>query len=454
MRLKNLLFILGSLVCFEVSSQDFNIYKKTAKENYNFLLKDASVKRMVVVDDEGLKISAPNNELFLYWTEVNHFLDFFTGESLKYGSFKTYFDNKQRDPIAADEHTTHYRQELLPESFVNLRVALDPGHSAEDIQEATRERKYLRIHRDSIDGINEDLELIEAQLNYATALLIRDSLYKLGAEVFITREYGHSAVGKDFNEWYEEDLNDSLINMYSKLTEDVSESFAKQLKNRNDPKNRSNARKFYEFLDFVNRGRRINEWSADVTFVLHYNAHDDSRRYKAMDEDGKPVYYNTTTKENYSMVFIPGGFVNGELSKWDTFLDLSRLMVTTEFSKSRHLASHLIDEFKSLGIQPFPESLQKNHFHLNKYAVATGEDGIYARNLYLLRAVRGAVVYGEPFYQDSEDELEYLKYPLRDVYGIKVSDRIFEVANAYIASLYRFLDQNKKINAGLEASVK
>jgi N-acetylmuramoyl-L-alanine amidase len=309
-----------------------------------------------------------------------------------------------------------------------MRIAIDPGHFAGSWDEAMQEQKYLKIRAEDV-GLDQDLEFYEAKLNYATAEILKEKLEEMGADVYITRKDGKSAVGKSFDKWYEQDFNNTLSTMC--LNGDLPSGVCEAL--QKNPSRRNAFNMLYKYLDFIGRARKINEWGADVTLIIHYNAQEDNPR----DELG----YTKPTDENFAMAFIPGSFLNGELRKLDQRIDFLRLLFSPDMQVSQEIATNLmIDHEKRLGIPRIPVENELRHV---KYANLLADTAVYHRNLYMTRHVQGAVVYGESLYQDNIEEMKHLNPKKFTLHHLKTNRRLEEVADSYMRSIQLLVERHK-----------
>lgn len=87
--------------------------------------------------------------------------------------------------------------------FRGLRIALDPGHIGGEVGTEFERIEARYIHYPKGAVLEREVRFNEGNLNYATALLLRDQLKAGGAsEVLITRPgYGVSAMGDTFFSW-------------------------------------------------------------------------------------------------------------------------------------------------------------------------------------------------------------------------------------------------------------
>lgn len=429
MRILTLLLICGSYL---VKSQD---YKKIAEDNMRYLVKSESVYDHFKILDDGIYVYARKGstrpEFKVTWREVPQVIEYFN--KYDYWEFIEFYNSKGTTSLHLEEEQLSREEHKLPVSLTGLKIALDPGHMAGSFKEAVQEKKYIKIEGARI-GASEDVLFYESELNYATAYIIKEQLEDLGAEVLITRERGKAAVGKSFDEWYAQDFEIDVRNLQA--NGDLTSGAANYL--LSDKSNKWDAFRYvYQYMDFLGRSRRINNFDPTLTFIIHYNADEYSTRY---DER-----YWDPSEDNYSMAFIPGAFMEGELLKQDARIDFLRLVLTDNIQQSAHLASKIIDVHqKDLGVPALSKDDGSNTIARSSIAVE-GAPGVFARNLYLTRSVRSPVVYIESLYQDNIKELKRLATKDYRVDGIKTSSRVKEVADAYIKGLMAWLNENNNV---------
>ncbi|MCX2743416.1 N-acetylmuramoyl-L-alanine amidase [Mangrovivirga sp. M17] len=411
---------------------DIELYKKRIERHLPKLIKHESLKNHFNFEENYLEVfEHPSDkrtgrppEFRLYYTEIPLFLKIIYNASREEA-----IDFYQRKGTSAFPKSIAEKYDEFsldrPTRFAGLRVAIDPGHFAGSEREAKQEAKFLKIKGEDI-GQRKDLFFYEAQLTYATAEILREMLENELASVKLTRVQGESAVGKSFDKWYKEDFIRVRDEMCSE--DELPESMCASLKADPGPKNAFF--KLYKYLDFTGRADVINNYKADLTVVIHYNAKEDNPR----DEKG----YTTPTKENYAMAFIPGSFLQNELKKVDQRIDFLRLLLSDDMDRSEELASSYIqDHEETLEVPALPEDNSLRHIeYVNIYS---GEEGVYHRNLYLTRAVKGAVVYGESLYQDNIDEIKKLTRSGLTYEQLLKNERLKEVAQSYFLAIENYL---------------
>ncbi|MEM6734637.1 MAG: N-acetylmuramoyl-L-alanine amidase [Bacteroidota bacterium] len=405
-------------------------YRARVQENMQLLIKDSTLLKQVFTDDQGIHMrassSAGRDEFLLRWSEIPTFLQYF--HEFDYYEMVEFYNRKGTGPIYYEGKLPEFEREL-PINFTELRIAIDPGHFAGSWKEALQERKYIKIQGEAL-GEEEDIEFYESQLTWATYEILKEELESRGATVFVSRDRGESAVGKSFDEWYAEDFETDIKSL--KASKDLSPEVANYLL-RSQSKWES-FKYVYKYMDFVGRSRRINDFKPHITLIIHYNADEYSDRLQKR--------YWEPSFSNYSMFFVPGGFLSNELRKQDARIEFLRLLVTPDLSASIAMADKLrLSHQEILGVEAYPTDYPSNV--LEYFSNYTGIPGVYARNLYLTRAIESPVVYCESLYQDNVDEAKLLAKRDFEINGIKTSTRIKEVANAYIKALEDWIQDNE-----------
>ena len=136
------------------------------------------------------------------------------------------------------------------------------------------------------------------------------------------------------------------------------------------------------------------------------------------------------------MIFTAGSFLKTELEKPIDRLSFFRLLLTDDTEQSNKLAENLMNSFTANLNVPAADSTTADY--LTKYCIAKSK-GVYARNLTLTRLVKGVVVYGETLYQDNATECIELSRMNTEVFGIKTSTRLKQVAEAYYEGILSYL---------------
>ena len=111
---------------------------------------------------------------------------------------------------------------IVDSSFTNetkklegLKIAIDPGHIAGDMEMGDIEKKCLTFKCDSVHGLMDSIAIAEGVLTFATAKLLKDKLEAEGAEVFMTRPFNSSsAFGLTFDDWLKTHFTTTVDSLY------------------------------------------------------------------------------------------------------------------------------------------------------------------------------------------------------------------------------------------------
>ena len=312
-----------------------------------------------------------------------------------------------------------------------LRVALDPGHIAAHPEAAEIEGKVVRMRPSPATG-GQAIAFNEAQLTLATAYLIRDQLQALGATVFLTRDApGEGALGLTFPAWKTGGSLDSLLDE-ALAAGDLSPAEAEHWRYRASDKDLM-ARWFLP-QDLRARARQIAAFRPHLTFMIHYNVH--SPNWERRDAE----QFIPPGDTNYSMAFVPGSFLPGELAQPEDRIALLRLLLTPDLAASVRLSALFLDaSVQHTGVQPVSDDISLSY--LRDYSLPAGPPGVYARNLTLTRLVPGPVCYGESLCQDHRDEALALQRADTLIGGIRAPGRVVAVAAAYVQAARAFAQQ-------------
>lgn len=428
-----------------VHAQGLNKYlKERAEKNLQYLAKDPTIKNSVVIDDSGIHIknfSTNRTDLSVYWSEIPHVISLL--ENSPYYEMVEKFKNKNTQSfknISFSGPVEHYRN--FPDSYDGLYVAIDPGHFGGTKDEAQMEGRIVKMKGEDL-GISSDISFFESDLNYTTALMLKEYLVSKGAMVMITRPYNAGALGMNFKTWLKDIKGFQKDVIQSRNLGDISADYQTRLKTAYTDTtkiiNRNELFGFYKFLDFKERANKINEFRPNITVAIHYNAAEGNKFY------GDRYLHPVT--ENYSMAFTPGAFMHGEVSKIDQKLDFIRLLLSPDLENSMQLADLVLDEHQKLLGVGRGNVLANDK--MDKVTLPTPYDGVLCRNLVLTRMVRGTIVYGESLLQDNiEEALALSKKDIKvwdENFGlIPTSKRCQEVSQAYATAIDRFLELNKK----------
>lgn len=300
-----------------------------------------------------------------------------------------------------------------------IHIAIDPGHIATSMAEAKIEDRFITSKEGSF---------YEAQLTAATAYELKRLFEQQGFLVTLTRGHNSTALGKSYLGWYKKDRKFDLANELAqgRMTQSKYDELIKADK-------KTLFFKYYRDKEMIARAQKINSLSPDLTLVLHYNS---------SEFDSQNVSTSPIVQHNYSVAFIPGAFTNYELDKDSEKEDLIRLVSSDQIQQSISLSSFIISEFEDkLNVPALDTSIEELNdlWYINKYCVATDVKGVYARNLYMTRAIKSPVCYGESLLQNNSNEIQVLSKKDISINGMKTSSRVLDVANAYYVGTLKYL---------------
>jgi len=300
------------------------------------------------------------------------------------------------------------KQFKLPLSGV--KIALDPGHFAEDISMARLEHRVIEIPAKKHPNSSVDIAFYEAQLTLQTALLLKVKLEAQGAQVLFSREPdGYNAFGISWYAW-KANLKEHCATALA--TGEISKEEADFYVNEATD---TELMRYFSKIERLERARIINAWQPDLTTIIHYN----------VDAENKPR--NQTTERNFNMVFVGGSFLPNELKSIEDRFQFMRLLVSSDLVKSTILAEETIKAYNEQLQVPVVEP--ESEFYLRDYCMYVSE-GLFARNLLLTNRIHGPLVYGETFCQDNVEE----SIALADPEG----KRVEQVATAYYEAILNY----------------
>jgi N-acetylmuramoyl-L-alanine amidase len=302
-----------------------------------------------------------------------------------------------------------------------LRVAIDPGHVAGDMEMGRIEKKYLDMKPDSMGRLPQRVQIVEGQLTLQTALLLKHSLEQAGAQVMLTRSKpNETAFGKTFAEWMSNDLRSAVDSLHT--IGKITATEKKSLLGKASP--RDVFRKVFFELELQERARKINAFKPDLTVIIHYNVDETNTDWKH------------PTQKNFNMAFVPGSFMKNELSAPLARLEFLRLLVTDDIERSVQLSGMSVQAFEQY--LKVPAAGPRDAKYLWEACMVTPSKGVYARNLTLTRLVHGPLVYGETLYQDNIKECLALQKENMNSNGITTCERVKVVADAYFEAVLKY----------------
>lgn len=407
-------------------SQDIQFYKNRF-DNYLNLNHQLDDIVLFYPDKIILKLTDTKENLTIYKDEIPVISALLETEKL--GKLEDFFENKKNNHlskresdsilISIDEAYSMNKKNHLPLS--GIRIAIDPGHFANDINTAKIEQRLLYFkHYDK--NKTDTIKLIEGQLTYHTAILLADKLKEQGAEVLLTRnKITDTAFGISFDEWYKKRKNKVLDSIYT-IHEITKEKYQK-LKTCS---RQTFFNLFFREYELLQRARMINAFNPHLTVIIHYN----------VDEKNSP--WKKSTFNNYAMCFIGGAFEKNDLNKISNKIHFLRLLLTNQIENSKKISSYTMQNFQNkLSVKAAKKDDAK---YLETICIPSEENGVYCRNLLLTRYIVSPLVYGESMCQDNFMESQLLSKNNFEYKGQKIPHRIYEVADAYFNAIMNYFN--------------
>ncbi|HEY0029752.1 MAG TPA: N-acetylmuramoyl-L-alanine amidase [Bacteroidia bacterium] len=431
--IKTVLLLVITFQCVAQTRDIQSQIKYHTEKAQNYLDKEKALSGYYSIDADGIKMySSPQNkanhktELTVSWSMIDccfakktklystkDLLDFY----FKTGGFKLrereYPDGVYAKPYGPDA-----------KKLEGIRIAIDPGHIANDFIMGDLEKKHIKIIGDSVNGIQDSIEIAEGILTFATAQLLKEKLEKEGAQVFLTRTEENCAFGKTFAQWKKDDLKTAVDSLF-KIGE--LKASQKQYFLSSKANDRDIFRVIFRDLELAKRVELINKYKPDLTVVIHFNVDETNQGWEKC------------SSKNFNMAFVAGSFMKNDLSTKEKRFEFLRLLISDDLEKSIALSSAVVKQFeKELQV---PTASIRDAKYLLEGCMPTSANGVYCRNLQLPRYIHSPVVYGETLFQDNINECKMLN---EEVDKMK-NKRIQQVAEAYFKGI---MDYNK--NKGIQ----
>ena len=411
-------------------------------ERMRILVKDSSILDFFTFDENGLRMypdsaakAADSAEYHIYPNEIPLFNKL--SESLSPDSLLAFClkkgtvhwpDSLPGQSFSID--TFHYGKNKL-KPLEGLRVALDPGHLAHNMEMAEIEGKYVKMLPSKATK-GQKITFFEAAQNLATAHFLKEKLETLGATVFMTRKrLDDYPLGISWAEWKK---TQAEAGMEEALREGYIDSARAEKVRNGEVGEKEHFTWVYNQLDLRRRTEMINNWKPHLTVIIHYNI------TQAAWRDRNRLGFFPAAKDNFCMTFTPGSFMRGELVRDIDRLAFARLLLTDDLDLSVSLSAEVVDEFhKKLKVPYVTEESPTSY--IESACVYAGSPGVYARNLSLSRLVASPLVYGESLCQEFPEEALALSRTPFEIAGIPTSERVGRVAEAYMAGILKWVKQ-------------
>lgn len=405
----------------------------------NYLDKEKALSDYYTIDKQGITMYASPEkkaqgelEYKIYWDETAEVVNLFNNLPLyeatqllirkKDNRFKE--DKAMAQAVMARAVPEHKPDPKRP--FAGLRIAIDPGHIAGDMETAKIEKKFIDMPADpAVPTRKKPIRLVEGQLNLETALLLKEKLEQGGAEVMLTRSKpNQTAFGGTLDEWITCCLRQAVDSMHiAKEIDDKQKTFLLTRAGKKEV-----FRTFFRDLELAERARKINAFGPDITVIIHYNVDEGNNGWKKQ------------TNKNFVMTFAPGSFMKDELEKPQDRACFVKLLFSPGIESSMKLCSTMTACFeRELKV---PAAGEGDAAYLSTNCMNGRARGVYLRNLSLTRQVNGTLVYGETLYQDHVKESLRLTERSSTDGNVQLPVRVHEVADAYYKGLLEYL-QNR-----------
>lgn len=308
------------------------------------------------------------------------------------------------------------------------RIAIDPGHFSSNIIDSKVEGKFLNFVN-QYTGSPDTVKIVEGQLTFLTAQLLKSMLEEQGAKVLLSRPAQNStAFNVPYHYWYSKRKN-TVLDSLREIKELNSETYRSLM-------NQSKEMFFWTFFrdyELVARATKINAFNPDVTVIIHYN----------VDEKNAP--WGKASRKDLTMCFIGGAFVRSDLKKINNRLHFIRLLLSDQVERSESLSHYTVDEMsQNLKID---KARPTDAEYLSEKGIRSSQDGVFCRNLILTRYINSTLVYGESLYQDNQNECSWLSSCNYVAYGYKIPERIHQVAKSYFDAIMKYYsDPSAKIS--------
>ncbi len=401
-------FFLILSFCYMVAQNQQEYYSNKLAAYFS---KDHKVKELVAINKEGISIFGESHkrEIFLNWTEVNLLspvISTISEPELK----KLLIDKK--DSLQFFIQKDSIKERNIPRSIEGIKIAIDPGHIGGSYHSGEIESRCMTLTIDS----TKQIKLIEGNLTFFTALLLKQKLDSMGAQTMLTRtDTGLSSLGITFFEWKKKIKSKKYLDSLVKnnlITEKQVHLLSQHLPDK------VLFADVFGSVDMAVRAKKINAFQPNITVIIHYNVNE------------KNLGWKHTTDKDYVMAFVPGCVTSKDFGTLNGRLNFLRLLLSPDIENSIKLSSSVVKNISSKLNVPLVE--KSDATYLTEHCLSTPEKGVYSRDLALTRLIKGPLVYGEPLYQDNNEECILLT--------AKDENRLKLVAEAYYEGIVGYIN--------------
>ena len=394
--------------------------KYNTEKAQNYLDKEKLLSGFYSIDADGIKMYAsPKDKLsnkiefFIRWEQIENF-----NNLLKFNSTTSMLAKYNAGQLNGFPDEIYIAPKTItPEKkLIGYKIALDPGHIANDLETGDLEKKYLKIKGDRINGIKDSIEIAEGMLTFATAKLLKEKLENEGAAVFLTRLGDKCAFGKTFAQWKKDDLKNAVDSLYKIGELKASQKQYFLSKKAND---RDIFRVVFKDLELAKRAEIINNFHPDLTVVIHFNV------------DETNLKWEKTSNKDFNMTFVAGAFMKNDLSTKEKRFEFLRLLISDNLERSISLSSSVVKSFEN-EIKVPTATIRDAKYLIEGCVMAA--NGVYCRNLQLPRYIHSPIVYGETLYQDNINECKALNAESDKT----KNKRVQQIAEAYFKGILEY----------------
>lgn len=406
---------------------------KQCKERFDkYLNFKGSLNQIVSFDEDAIHISNSKGvKVFsVYSHEIPMLAEFFENNNysqqellLKQKGIGKYSKRQTDSLYIYIDDTKTVNKKVKNKPLQGYKIAIDPGHFGNNLNDAKIEQKFLYFAKDSVSS--DSIKLFESELNFQTATILKKKLEELGARVLLTREKSNYT---SFNLTYQDWLKNHKKNTLDSLLK-INQLSGEKYKLLNQCTDYKFFWEFFRDYELVHRAKIINQFNPHATTIIHYN----------VDEKNAP--WQKFTHKNFTMCFIGGAFTESNLDKTESKIHFLRLLLTNQINESEKLAGYTASNFNKFLMIPYANYLDADYLHDN--SLPSHKAGVFSRNLVLCRLINSPLVYGEALYQDNKKEAELLMQEPIELNGQKVNKRIYSVATCYFDALLIYL-KNKR----------
>jgi len=368
-------------------------------------------------------------EFAVYSNEVQVLAEFFENSSVN-EQMKLYkmkgcnkLTKKQLDSLVitmnSDSKLPPVRNGAKP--LQGIRIAIDPGHFSSNYEDSKVEGKYVKLINERTRK-RDTITLVEGQLTYLTAQVLKSMLEEQGAKVYLSRNKENTtSFNQTYADWYKYRRNKVLDSLKAK--NELNEDKYKILKQF--PKEKL-FWAFFRDYELMERAKKINSFYPHACVIIHYNV------------DDKNSPWTSSSPRNNSMCFIGGAFGTRDLEKPINRLHFLRLLLGKQLHQSEVMGKFAMNSFeKNLKIT---RAKQSDTDYLMKHTINTSSQGLFCRNLILTRCINSPLIYGESLYQDNNKECMMLNACNYYDYGVKTSERVAQVAKSYYEAIMNYFN--------------